>query len=33
VEVFKGAAARRLFPEPQASEGVIRITTKAGARR
>lgn len=34
VEVIKGAAAARLYPsDPRAAHGVIRITTKAGARR
>jgi len=33
VEVIKGAAAQQLFNEPQASQGVIRVTTRAGARR
>ncbi|MFL5538831.1 MAG: M56 family metallopeptidase [Longimicrobiaceae bacterium] len=32
VEVIKGAEARRLYDEPQAEQGVIRITTKAGRR-
>ena len=30
VDVIKGDAARQLFNEPQASQGVIRDTTKAG---
>lgn len=30
VEVIKGAAAARLFTEPEAARGVIRITTKRG---
>ena len=30
VDVIKGAAARQLFNEPQADQGVIRVTTKAG---
>lgn len=29
VEVLKGDAARRLFSEPEASRGVIRVTTKS----
>ncbi|HEX8209241.1 MAG TPA: M56 family metallopeptidase [Longimicrobium sp.] len=34
VEVIKGPAAARLYPnDPRAAHGVIRITTKAGARR
>ena len=34
VEVIKGAAAARLYPnDPRAAHGVIRITTKAGAQR
>jgi hypothetical protein len=34
IEVIKGGAAARLYPnEPRAVHGVIRITTKAGARR
>lgn len=34
VEVIKGAAAARLYPnDPRAAHGVIRITTKTGARR
>jgi outer membrane receptor protein involved in Fe transport len=32
VEIFKGGAARQLFDEPLASQGVIRVTTKAGRR-
>ena len=32
VEVIKGAEARRLYDEPQAEQGVIRVTTKAGRR-
>jgi hypothetical protein len=30
VDVIKGAAARELFNEAQANQGVIRVTTKAG---
>jgi hypothetical protein len=31
VEVIKGEAATRLYDDPRAAHGVIRITTKAGA--
>jgi hypothetical protein len=33
VEVIKGAAATRVFDDPRATNGVIRITTKAAAAK
>ena len=32
IEVVKGAAARRLYSDARALNGVIRITTKGGGR-
>ena len=32
IEVLKGEAARHLYEDPRATNGVIRITTKAGGR-
>lgn len=32
IEVLKGAAARHLYDNPRATNGVIRITTKTGGR-
>jgi hypothetical protein len=32
IEVLKGEAARHMYEHPRATNGVIRITTKAGGR-
>jgi hypothetical protein len=33
IEIIKGAAATRLYDDPRAANGVIRITTKSGTER
>jgi hypothetical protein len=33
VEVVKGAAAAKMYDDPRAANGVIKITTKAAAAK